>query len=70
MLLTLLTSKKRLLPNKNGKLGIEWKEYFTEEKQKILPIAQEAQILENEIDAVVYALYDLSPEEVKIVENE
>ncbi|TAE07778.1 MAG: hypothetical protein EAZ95_18030 [Bacteroidetes bacterium] len=49
---------------------LEWKNFFEDEKQKTLPIAQEAQILENEIDTLVYALYDLSLEEIRLIENE
>jgi hypothetical protein len=49
---------------------LEWKNFFEEQKAIYLPIAQEIQIIENEIDVLVYTLYDLSPEEIKIIENE
>jgi len=61
-----------LLPKKTSlslKQEAEWKDYFNEEKQKTLPIAQEAQLLENEIDALVYALYGLTHEEINMIEN-
>lgn len=47
----------------------EWLGFFREEKSKIIPLDTEIQTLEKEIDNLVYQLYDLTAEEIKIVEN-
>ncbi|SFF48268.1 Eco57I restriction-modification methylase domain-containing protein [Thermoflexibacter ruber] len=47
----------------------EWKTFFTEEKAKVMPLDDEIQQLEKEIDNLVYQLYNLTEEEIKIVEN-
>ncbi len=47
----------------------EWKNFFKEEKSKITPLDSEIQQLEKEIDTLVYQLYDLTEQEIKIVEN-
>lgn len=47
----------------------EWKNFFAEEKNKIMPLDNEIQQLEKEIDSLIYKLYDLTDEEIKIVEN-
>jgi hypothetical protein len=47
-----------------------WMNFFKDAKAQILPIQQDIQLLENEIDTLVYALYDLSPDEIDLIENE
>jgi len=47
----------------------EWEDYFDEYKQKLLDINEKIVKTENEIDEMVYALYDISEEEQKIIEN-
>jgi predicted RNA methylase len=47
----------------------EWKTFFAEEKAKVMPLDDEIQRLEKEIDSLVYKLYDLTEEEIKMVEN-
>jgi hypothetical protein len=47
-----------------------WMNFFKDAKAKVQPILQDIQLLENEIDAFVYALYDLAPEEIRLIENE
>jgi hypothetical protein len=47
----------------------EWKNFFKEEKSKIMPLDSEIQQLEKEIDTLVYQLYGLTEQEIKMVEN-
>ena len=47
----------------------EWLQYFDEQKTKANDIQQIIQQTDKEIDAMVYALYRLSEEEVRIVEG-
>jgi type I restriction-modification system DNA methylase subunit len=48
----------------------EWLTFFEEEKQKALAIKNEIDKTDKEIDNMVYALYGLTDEEIKIVEGE
>jgi hypothetical protein len=52
------------LPEQN-----EWLQYFETEKQKAAGIQQLIQQTDKEIDAMVYALYGLTEEEINIVEK-
>ena len=47
----------------------EWILYFSEELKKILPIVEQINHTDQEIDNIVYQLYNLTPEEIQIVEN-
>ena len=47
----------------------EWMAYFNSEKEIIQNIKNEIEKTDNEIDQIVYELYDLSKEEIQIVEN-
>ncbi|MDM8553705.1 N-6 DNA methylase [Desulfococcaceae bacterium HSG7] len=47
----------------------EWQEYFTEEKLKAAEIKSVVENTDREIDLMVYKLYGLTEEEIKIVEN-
>jgi hypothetical protein len=47
----------------------EWKDFFKDEKLKIENLTQNIEILEKEIDSLVYELYGLTSEEIKMVEN-
>ena len=47
----------------------EWLQYFEEQKAKANNIQQLIKQTDKEIDAMVYALYGLSEEEIKIVEG-
>ena len=47
----------------------EWEEYFLQESQKALAIKTKIESTDKEIDQMVYALYDLTEEEIKIVEG-
>jgi type II restriction/modification system DNA methylase subunit YeeA len=54
-----------LPPKKQG----EWLELFKTEKEKIKTTQNEIDKTDKEIDQLVYALYELTPEEIAIVEN-
>ena len=47
----------------------EWEEYFTTYKTQINQLQAEIQQTDNEIDQMVYKLYDLTKEEIDIVEG-
>lgn len=47
----------------------EWEEYFNAEKAKALEIKKQIDDTDREIDCMVYALYELTEEEVGIVEG-
>ena len=48
----------------------EWEEYFLEEKSKAIAVDSEIKNTDKEIDSMVYRLYDLTDEEIKIIEEE
>jgi len=47
----------------------EWADYFDQEKSKALELQSKIASTDKEIDQMVYELYGLSEEEIKIVEN-
>lgn len=47
----------------------EWIDLFEENKQKALSLKAEIDKTDNEIDRMVYDLYELTEEEIKIIEN-
>jgi SAM-dependent methyltransferase len=47
----------------------EWEEYFNNYKTELLNIQEKVNKTDNEIDQMVYNLYNLSDEEIKIVEG-
>lgn len=47
----------------------EWEDYFLQEQQKAVAIKNEIDATDKEIDRMVYELYGLSEEEIKIVEG-
>ena len=47
----------------------EWEDYFLSEQQKAQVLKAEIDKTDKEIDAMVYELYDLTDEEIAIVEN-
>jgi hypothetical protein len=47
----------------------EWIDLFEENKQKALSLKAEIDKTDKEIDKMVYALYELTEEEIQIVEN-
>ncbi len=48
----------------------EWKDFFKQEKEKIDTITEKIQNLEKEIDILVYELYNLTKEEIQLIENQ
>jgi len=48
----------------------EWETYFEEGKNTMIDLKQEINQLENEIDKMVYAIYDLTDEDIEIIEKE
>jgi hypothetical protein len=47
----------------------EWEEYFNAESKKALELKSKIDATDKEIDQMVYKLYDLTEEEIKIVEG-
>ena len=47
----------------------EWEDYITAEQAKALEIKKQIDTTDREIDRMVYALYELTEEEVGIVEG-
>jgi type I restriction-modification system DNA methylase subunit len=47
----------------------EWEEYFNTESKKALELKSKIDTTDKEIDQMVYKLYDLTEEEIKIVEK-
>lgn len=48
---------------------MDWMELFETKKEEILTIKSDIDKAEKEIDKLVYELYNLSPEEIEIIEN-
>ena len=48
---------------------MEWEEIFLENKEEAEKVKNEIEMTDNEIDGMVYELYGLSEEEVKIIEK-
>lgn len=61
------------LAKKKTKLSLsdeaEWEDYFNQESKKGLDLKTQIDKTDKEIDTMVYELYGLSEEEIKIVEN-
>jgi len=48
----------------------EWMEYFEKEKVKALELKNKIDQIDREIDHLVYELYELTPEEIELIEKE
>ena len=46
----------------------EWEEYFENYKKSVLEIKQKIFVMDKEIDFMIYKLYELTDEEIKIIE--
>jgi len=61
------------LKKKKIKFGLseetEWEDYFETEKSKAQIVKSEINQIEQQIDQLVYQLYDLTPEEIAIIEE-
>jgi tRNA1(Val) A37 N6-methylase TrmN6/HAMP domain-containing protein len=66
---TRATEDLAVLPELTKKDEFEWMELFEENKKKAVELQTEIGRTEKEIDEMVYELYGLSEEEVRIVEN-
>ena len=65
---------KKELRKKKVKISLgnennEWREYFNTTKQKVNEIQHQINQTDKEIDKMVYELYELTAEEIEIVEN-
>ncbi len=60
-------SKNKIKLSLNDK--IEWEETFLAQKEKVQKILDEINATDNEIDKMVYELYGLSKEEIKVIEG-
>ncbi len=47
----------------------DWKDFFEEQKNKTKDIWQKTQIIEKELNHLVYDLYEITPEQIIIIEN-
>ncbi len=47
----------------------EWEDYFNDYKQKLLDLKRQIDQTDREIDQMVYELYGLTEEEIRIVEQ-
>jgi type I restriction-modification system DNA methylase subunit len=63
------TELKKIDVNLSLKEESEWIDYFSDQKQIANSIQTNCNQIENEINAMVYELYDLSDEEISIIEN-
>lgn len=64
-----VTSNAVEMPTLTKKDEFEWLDLFEENKQKAQALQTQINQTDNEIDAMVYELYGLTEEEIKIVEN-
>ena len=49
---------------------IEWEEIFIEKKEEVEKVKNEIEITDKEIDRMVYELYGLNEEEIRIIEGD
>jgi hypothetical protein len=62
-----LEKQKIEIPLKKQK---EWRELFESEKTTYVSLQTQIATTEKEIDTLVYALYDLTAEEIQRIENQ
>ena len=65
-----LKELKKLKIKLSLKEAAEWMQYFNEQKQKAVELKTEIDKTDREIDQMVYELYGLTKDEIKIVEEE
>ena len=66
---TFLKELKRARINLSLSQEAEWEEYFEEEKLKVQSVQLKIDAIDRDIDNLVYELYGLNEEEIKIIEN-
>ena len=63
----------KILSNQGFKLSLkkedEWEDYFNYHKQNCLELYDENKSLESEINKLIYELYELTEEEINIIEE-
>ncbi len=64
-----LSELKKLKINLSLSAQSEWKEFFEKSKTELIQIKSEIEKTDKEIDQMVYQLYGLTEEEIKIVEG-
>lgn len=47
----------------------EWQTFFNKEKEAVIPLINKITEIDRSIDRIVYKLYNLSKEEIKIIEQ-
>jgi hypothetical protein len=65
----LLKAELQQIPTLTKKDEFEWLDLFEENKQKAQDLQNQINQTDKEIDAMVYQLYNLTDEEIKIIEN-
>ena len=60
---------KELKQKVTPKTKLEWLEIFEDTKKQLQELKQQIDSTDKEINALVYKLYDLTDEEIKIVEG-
>jgi len=66
---TILTELKKQKISLNFKEQDTWEEYFNDNKSEINNIIYSVKQLDKEIDKMIYELYNLTPEEIALVEE-
>ena len=61
--------KKKKIKINLGAENNEWREYFNTTKEKINDLQNQINQTNNEIDKMVYELYELTDQEIEIIEN-
>jgi type II restriction/modification system DNA methylase subunit YeeA len=46
-----------------------WEKYLTEKSTEVIKLTAQIESAEREIDAIVYKLFDLTPDEIKLLES-
>ena len=46
-----------------------WEKYLGEKSAEVIRLTAEIEVAEREIDAVVYKIFDLTPDEIKLLED-
>ena len=63
----------KILSNQGFKLSLkkedEWEDYFNYHKQNCLELYDENKSMESEINKLIYELYELTEEEITIIEK-
>ena len=47
----------------------DWEKYLAEKSAEVIKLTAEIEAAEREVDAIVYELFDLTPDEIKLLED-